>query len=102
MAAEKAKKKKELKHRLSMRVIAGVVLVVCGILFVKTYQVNRQIDAYKTQEEDLKSKISDADDEKKDIEDKISYMKSKEYIEEQAREKLGLVFDNEIIFKKKD
>ena len=25
-----------------------------------------------------------------------------EYIEEQAREKLGLVFDNEIIFKKKD
>ena len=91
MAAGKAKKKKELKHRLSMRVIAGVVLVVCGILFVKTYQVNRQIDAYKTQEEDLK-----------DIEDKISYMKSKEYIEEQAREKLGLVFDNEIIFKKKD
>ena len=40
--------------------------------------------------------------EKKEIKEKSEYMKTDQYIEDTAREKFGLVYGNEIIFKAAD
>jgi len=100
---KKAKRsRKNIQHRLSMRIIAVLLFAVCGILFYKTYQVDQKIDQYAAVKDDINTQIANEKSDQKDIKDQISYINSNEYIEEQAREKLGLVFDNEIIFKKQN
>ena len=55
------------------------------------------LDVYKRQ---LQAQIDEQEELKQALEEKAVYVQSKEYIEELAREKLGLVKENEIIFKK--
>jgi cell division protein DivIC len=51
-------------------------------------------------EDDLNQQIEDEQERKTSLEEKSDYLNSDAYIEDLAREKLGLVYDNEIIFKK--
>ena len=44
--------------------------------------------------------ISEAEKLQEDIREKLDYQKSPAFIEDIAREKLGLIFENEIIFKR--
>ena len=50
---------------------------------------------------ELEAKKSDLEKEAKSIEEQKKYMQTNEYIEEMAREKFGLVYDDEIVFKAK-
>ena len=49
----------------------------------------------------MEAKKSDLEKEAKSIEEQKKYMQTNEYIEEMAREKFGLVYDDEIVFKAK-
>ncbi len=51
-------------------------------------QLQAQLDEEKEREEELKQKED--------------YVGSKEYIEDEAKAKLGMAYDNEIIFKEKN
>ena len=53
------------------------------------------------QKTELEAKKSDLEKEAKSIEEQKKYMQTNEYIEEMAREKFGLVYDDEIVFKAK-
>jgi len=41
-------------------------------------------------------------EQKEDLKDEAEYMESLDYIEEMAREKFGLVYEDEVIFREKD
>lgn len=52
----------------------------------------RKLDVLAKEKEDLL-------EEQQEISDYSAYVKTKQYIEEVAREKLGLVYEDEIVFK---
>ena len=91
--------KKERKHRKSMRIIALVLVTACLGLGFKTWQVHQQIEEYAVVQEEVSKQISEAEKLQEDIREKLDYQKSAAFIEDIAREKLGLIFENEIIFK---
>lgn len=101
-----ASKKRPLKrgrasrHKGSMKIISIILLLVCGSIWYQTWQTHRETEAYALVEEDLNRQIADEEEKQKAIEEKAEYLKSDAYIEDLAREKLGLIYKNEIIFKK--
>ena len=50
---------------------------------------------------ELEAKKADLEKEQKSIQEKQAYMQTDEYVEYIARQKFGLVYDDEIIFKAK-
>jgi cell division protein DivIC len=83
-----------------MRIISVILLFICGSLLFQTWQTHQQTEAYALVEEDLNKQIEEEQERKQSLEDMSEYLNSDAYIEDMAREKLGLVYDNEIIFKK--
>ncbi len=98
MTYEKSVKHNE-QNRLSMwlaAVVVGilivVILVACGGLVSRLHSNNQRIA-------ELESEKVKEEQRAQDIEEYKEYTQTKEYIEEVAREKLGLVYEGEVIFK---
>ena len=53
------------------------------------------------QEAELEAQIQEEEERTKEIEQMEEYVGTDEYIEQTARDKLGLIYENEIIFKRK-
>ena len=92
---------KRKKRRRSYIAIAIVVLFLCGLVTYQKYELvdtleqnQKQLDAL---EEERKGLLKERDE----ISDYEAYVQTKKYIEEIAREKLGLVYKDEIIFQSK-
>lgn len=102
MAAKgkKAPEKKASKHRGSMKIISVILLLVCGTFWYQTWQTHKETKAYALVEADLEQQIAEEQENQQAIEELAEYLKSDAYIEDLAREKLGLIYKNEIIFKK--
>lgn len=83
-----------------MVMIMSVVLILCGIILYNGYKLQLRIDGFQAQAAELTEQIEEQKDRAEQLEAQAEYMKSTEYIEAVAREKLGLIYDNEIIFKK--
>ena len=66
---------------------------------MKLQQKNQQ---YQKQEEELLAQIDAEEKRTKEIEDLDKYMQTKKYVEEVAKERLGLVYKDEILFKAKE
>ncbi|BCN28985.1 hypothetical protein bsdtb5_02800 [Anaeromicropila herbilytica] len=79
--------------------IAIVVLLICGIVTFKRLGLDQERKAYAKQMVEVQQELTDEKARTKDLEEQKAYMKTKKYIEEIAREKLGLVYKDEIIFK---
>lgn len=54
---------------------------------------------YQSREAALEKQIADETERSKEIEDLETYTKTKKYVEDVAKEKLGLVYEDEILFK---
>ena len=80
--------------------ISLLLLAISCSIWIATSRVNKEIQAGEQVRMELQSQIEDEKQQQDIIQDKIDYLKSDEYIEEIARDKLGLIFENEIIFKK--
>lgn len=93
--------KRKRRKKLSPFTVFGVLifcLVVCGLMVYKTASLNAQTVKYSAQIEELKKEQKKLKEEAAETKNYQSYVNSKDYIEEVAREKLGLVYPNEIIF----
>lgn len=94
-------RKRRSKHKGSMKIITLIVLVLCGVFGVFTWQNTQKSEQYALVQENLQQQIDDEEENQKAIEEQAEYQKTDAYIEDLAREKLGLVHEDEIIFKKK-
>ena len=56
--------------------------------------------SYQQMKEEIVEQIADEEKNQEVILEKIEYLKSDAFIEDLAREKLGLIYEDEIIFKK--
>lgn len=87
------------RHKRSIVAITVVIMLLSGMVIVHGMTLKKSNDAYKVQEEELQTQI-DAEKERSEEIDKLKkYVGTDEYIEEVAREKLGLVRENEILFR---
>ena len=99
--SKKRKKKKKVGYNsLGMIAIALVVLVLLGGLMLESNDLKERLTAYDAKAATLQQQIEDEQTRTEEIDKLKKYMETDEYAEEVAREKLGLVKDNETVFKK--
>lgn len=91
-------KKKIANNQLGMAAIAAVVLLLLGTLVVQSNDLELRIASYDTRAAELEVAIEEEIARTEEIEELKEYMQTDEYASEVAREKLGLVKENEIVF----
>lgn len=80
--------------------ITILVIIICGIVAYNKVELDAQLTNKQAEISALEDKVDDLKEEQEKLkEDKIM---TKEEIESIARDKLGLVYDNQIIFKPED
>ena len=77
--------------------ISLVVMLLLGILLWQGKALEQELARYK--ERSLTKKVEEEKARTEEIDRQKEYMQTDEYMEETARDRLGLVKDNEIIFK---
>ena len=95
------RKKQVQQHRRSMLGISAVILLLAVIVSVSSIELRAKNSAYIEQEQELEEEIQAEKDRAEGIEDLEEYVGTDEYVEQTAKDKLGLVHENEIIFKAK-
>ncbi len=95
----KRKRRASKSNRRGMIVIAGIVAVLLIGLLMQSQKLSRQNAAYEAEKSELEQQIKDEEVRAGEIENLEDYVETTEYIEKIAREKLGLVYSDEIIFK---
>lgn len=96
--SEKRNGKKITNNRLGMAVIAGIALLLLGFTVRESRGLENRLAYYNARAVSLEESIEAEKARTEEIEEKKKYMETDEYVEEVARNKLGLVKDNEIVF----
>lgn len=91
--------RKKSQNRFSMVLAITVMLVILAAVSVRGLQLQKQLTGYQEKKAELEQQIAEEEQRTKDIEEYSKYTKTDEYVEEIARDKLGLVKQGEIIFK---
>lgn len=86
------------QNRKNLFLIACIVLTICGIMVYQRISLQAKNAQVRAEYESLQEKQDKLEAEREELEDKKVYMQTKKYIEEVAREKLGLIYPGEIIF----
>lgn len=92
-------KKKRRKRRAGLYLALTVALLLVGVLGIKKYTIDANCQRLQEQQKELEDRIASLEEERKEIDERAAYMQTPKYIEDMAREKLGLVYKNEVIFK---
>lgn len=96
-----AKRKKRSRNTGTIS-IGIIVLVFLVVMAVQIYRVKQKDDAYAAEEEALMQQYEDETQRAAEIDDLEAYMQTMQFIEDTAKSKLGLAYDNEIIFKESE
>lgn len=86
-------------HKRSILSISAVILLLVAVVTVNGISLQAKEKEYNAQVEELQSQLADEKAKADEIEELEKYVGTDEYIEEIAKEKMGLVYPNEIIFK---
>ena len=99
MARRKVAYRKRHQNRFSMFLVSLVVLMMMIVVAVKSVELQQKIDAKASEAARLEAQIEAEKQRAEEIEEFGKEGQTKGYIEELAREKLGLVYEGEILFK---
>ncbi len=101
---EKRKDRAQKRKKTRRSVIYGltVILVFVTILTVQVVRTHNKYKSYAEEEQRLQQELEEEQAKKEDLETEKEYMQSQEYIEDEAKRRLGMVKDNEIIFREND
>lgn len=83
-------------------VAAFAILILTGVVGINSISLKQKEKAYAAREQELMDLISAEEARAKELEEFATYTKTKKYAEEVAKDKLGLVYENEIIFQEVD
>ena len=99
MARRKAAYRKRHQNRFSMFLVSLVVLMIMVVVAVRSVELQQKIEGYDTQIASLTAQINAENARTEEIEEYRKYTQTKAYVEEVAKDKLGLVYEGEILFK---
>ncbi len=90
------------KQHLGAWSIILIVLAVFSVSSIGSIQLKQKNFAYQEKEAALMEAIAQEERRAEEIAEFEAYTKTKKYVEDVAKEKLGLVYEDEIIFKSKE
>lgn len=102
MARKKVAYRKRRQNRFSMFLVTLVVVMITVVVAVGSVELKQKIAAIATREEQLNSQIDAEKRRAEEIAEYRKYTQTKAFMEEVAKDKLGLVYEGEIVFKQED
>ncbi len=90
------------KRKSGFFIIALSVLLLCGIIVYKERDLLNEKNELKKEASEIQAKIEEEERRTEELTAKQAYMQTVRYVEDVAREKLGLVYEDEIIFRTED
>ena len=96
--SKRTKRRRQSNGMISISLIVLVFLVVMGVQIVK---LKEQEKSYAKQESQLKEQLAGETQRAEELPVLEKYMQTTSYIEDVAKHKPGLVYENEIIYKEK-
>ncbi len=94
-------RRRKKRNRTGLYLVMTVVLLFCATLGIHSISLRTECQELQEKKEQLEEKQEALKDEKQQLQEKKAYMQTDEYVEDVAREKFGLVYEDEIIFKAK-
>lgn len=96
----KTRPKSRLRHhKRSVVAISGIIALMAVMVLFGGMKLQAMNKAYRLQEVELQAQLDDEKERSEEIDKLKEYVGTDEYIEEVAKEKLGLIHENEILFK---
>lgn len=96
MAGKRRRKDDNRAGKMCISMILLAFVVVMSIQIVRIYQKDQ---AYAMQQKQLEAQLEEEMARQQELEEYEAYTQSDAYIEDVAKSKLGLAYENEIIFK---
>lgn len=96
---QKMKKKKKEQNRAGKICISCIVLVMTLILSVQIVRLYGKNEEYKQQQKQLEAQLQEEQERAKDLQEQEEYVGSDQYVEDIAKSKLGMAYEDEIVFK---
>lgn len=87
------------QNRMNMLLAGLVVAILLVVILAGCVRLYRKLQTNQTRTQELQSEIHREEQRSEEIEEYKEYTQTDAFIEEVAREKLGLVYDGEVIFK---
>lgn len=89
------------RHKRSVLAVSAVVLLLFAVVSANSISLKSKEEHYRGQELELEQQIKEEKARAEEIEELREYVGTDQYVEDMAREKLGLIYENEIILKEK-
>ncbi|HAK57982.1 MAG TPA: cell-division initiation protein [Lachnospiraceae bacterium] len=92
-------KNKRRRRRTSLYLVVVLVIIFVVTMGVHGMNLSADCDKLSAEQTELETRKKELEEEREEIKNRSEYMKTDAYIEDVAREKFGLAYDDEIIFK---
>ncbi len=89
-------------HKPAVFTISVIVILLLVVILVDSKGLMEKNKALSEQKSQLETQLQYEEQRTQDLKEFEKYTKTKKYAEEMAKKKLGLVHENEIIFKTED
>ena len=102
MATRARYKRRRFQNRAGIVWASIVVLILVTVVSIKSISLMQKAREYQAREQALEEQIEYETQRSDEIAEYERYTETRKYIEDTAKEKLGLVYPGEIIFKNTD
>lgn len=99
MAGRRPAYRKRRHNRLGMMLVTLCVLMMTVVVGVSSIDLKAKQKKYAAQEQALDQQIEEELARTEDLQEYEKYTRTDAFVEEMAKDKLGLVYDGEIIFR---
>ncbi|MCR5271832.1 MAG: septum formation initiator family protein [Lachnospiraceae bacterium] len=97
------KKNSRTKKRKTGRgSIAVIVILLLVVMSVQTFRLYNKNQDYIAEEEELQRQLEEETERQQELSDYEENLDSDEYTEKEAHNKLGMLYDNETIYREED
>lgn len=99
MASRARYKRRRFQNAAGIIWASIVVLILVSVVSISSIGLMKKVDDYQTREQALVAQIEQEEQRSAEIAEFEKFTHTRKYIEDTARDKLGLVYPGEIIFK---
>lgn len=92
-------RKSRRKSKAGFVLVLLVVLVVITVSSMKAMSLHEKSEELAVTERQLEAQIETAREKAKELDNREKYMQTKRYVEDEAKNKLGLVYPDEIVIR---
>lgn len=90
-------KTKRRKRKIELKLIAVLVLCICAVVGYRRIKVEQEYNHKLEKKQELEFEILEQQERSASLEQKKAYVQTKKFIEDVARQYLGLVYPDEIL-----